>query len=173
MFDVYEPAIRAYCLRRLPALYADDAVADTFLTVWRKIQRMPGGDERRLWLYGIARNVVRNAKRSAERSRRLTRRIAREPGSHQESPETVVVRNGAETDLLAAIDQLRAVEREILFLRVWEGLSSCEIASVMHLTPKAVDNRLARIRKKLTRMTAEPAAVVFSPDPHPAVEGGE
>jgi len=170
---MYEPAIRAYCLRRLPVSQADDAVADTFLTVWRKRHEAPAGDEQRLWLYGIARNVVRNARRSAHRSQRLTKRIAREPGAHQESPEVIVVRNAQETDLLAAIDQLRVVEREILLLRTWEGLTSREIASVMHLTPKAVDNRLARIRRKLTRMTAKPAAVVFSPDPRPVVEGGE
>ena len=173
LFDVHEPAIRAYCLRRLPAWYADDAVADTFLIVWRKRGDAPKGDGRRLWLYGIARNVVRNARRSAERSGRLTKRIAREPAAYQESPEVVVVRNADETELLAAIERLRSVEREILLLRTWEGLSSCEIASVMDLTPKAVDNRLNRVRKKLTRMTAEPSAGMFSPDPHPVVKGGE
>jgi RNA polymerase sigma factor (sigma-70 family) len=173
VFDVYEPAIRAYCLRRLPASQADDAVAETFLAVWRKRHEAPTGDEQRLWLYGIARNVVRNARRSARRSQRLTRRVAREPRAHQESPEVIVVRNAAETELLAAIGQLRAVEREILLLRTWEGLSSCEIATVMHLTTKAVDNRLARIRKKLTRMITVPAVVVFPPDPRPVPEGGE
>ena len=170
---MYEPAIRAYCLRRLPVSHADDAVAETFLTVWRKRDEVPAGDEQRLWMYGIARNVVRNARRSAERSQRLTRRIAREPYAHQESPEVVVVRSAEETDLRAAIGRLRAIEREILLLRTWEGLSSSEVATVMDLTPKAVDNRLARIRKKLTRMIAEPTAVIFSPDPRPVIEGGE
>jgi len=173
VFDMYEPAIRAYCLRRLPASQSDDAVADTFLAVWRKRHEAPAGDEQRLWLYGIAGNVVRNARRSAHRSQRLTQRIAREPGAHQESPEVIVVRNAQETDLLAAIARLREVEREILLLRTWEGLSSCEIASVMNLTSKAVDNRLARIRKKLTRMVAEPTVAVFSSDPRPVTEGGE
>ena len=170
---MYESAIRAYCLRRLPVSYADDAVAETFLTVWRKRDEAPAGDEQRLWLYGIARNVVRNARRSAERSQRLTRRIAREPHTHQEGPEVLVVRRAEERDLHTAIGRLRATEREILLLRTWEGLSSCEIATVMDLTPKAVDNRLARIRKKLTRMIAEPTAVIFPPDPRPVIEGGE
>jgi RNA polymerase sigma-70 factor (ECF subfamily) len=107
VFTVHEPAIRAYCLRRLPTWSADDAVADTFLTVWRKRDEAPCGDEQRLWLYGVARNVVRNAKRSAERSRRLTRRLAREPATHQDGPEVIVVRNAEETELLAAIGRLR------------------------------------------------------------------
>ncbi len=101
VFDMYEPAIRAYCLRRLPVSYADDAVAETFLTVWRKRDQAPAGDEQRLWLYGIARNIVRNARRSAERSQRLTRRIAREPRTHQEGPEVVVVRSSARSCFFA------------------------------------------------------------------------
>ncbi|MCL1595710.1 MAG: sigma-70 family RNA polymerase sigma factor [Actinomycetia bacterium] len=173
MFDTYETSIRAYCLRRLPASHVDDAVADTFLTVWRRRHDAPQGDELRLWLYGVARNVVRNDRRSTERSRRLRNRIIREPIAYQESPEVVVVRNAEERYLLAAIARLRPVEREILLLRTWERLSSSDVAIVMCLTPKAVDNRLARIKKKLTKMTAEPAAVILSPDPPPVVKGGE
>ena len=67
MFDSYHTAIQAYCWRRLDAAAADDAAADTFLTAWRRINDAPAASEQRLWLYGIARNVVRNAKRSAHR----------------------------------------------------------------------------------------------------------
>ena len=172
-FEAHEPSIRAYCLRRLPPSHVDDAVADTFLIVWRRRHDAPPQAELRLWLYGVAGNVVRNARRSAERSRRLRNRIIQEPVAYEESPEVVVVRNAEERDLLAAIARLRPVEREILLLRTWERLSSCDVAIVMNLTPKAVDNRLARIKKKLTRMTTEATYVTFSPDPRPVVKGGE
>ena len=48
-----------YALRR--ALNTDDAadvVAETFLTAWRRLDDMPPGEEARLWLYGVARNML-------------------------------------------------------------------------------------------------------------------
>ena len=44
-----------------------------------------------------------------------------------------------------------------MLLRVWEDLTSSEIAAVLGITPKAVDNRLARIRTKLQKLLAVPA----------------
>ena len=157
MFDSYHTAIQAYCWRRLDAAAADDAAADTFLTAWRRINDAPDGLEQRLWLYGIARNVVRNAKRSAHRRARLDSRMSREPRRSADGPETITLRNQDELERFAAVEELRPEEREILLLRVWEELSSSEIAAVLGTTPKAVDNRLARIRTKLHKLLAVPA----------------
>jgi len=37
---------------------AADALAETFLVAWRRIDIVPYGLEGRLWLYGVARNVL-------------------------------------------------------------------------------------------------------------------
>ena len=172
MFDANHRAIQAYCWRRLPASVADDAAADVFLTAWRRIDTAPGGEELRMWLYGIARNVVRNAARSTNRRQALANRWANEPERHQPGPETIVVRNQEDEQRLAALDRLRPEEREIVLLRAWEGLTSRQIAAVLGLTPKAVDNRLARIRTKLSKLLAVPAGS-RKPGPHSLQEGGE
>ena len=67
IYDGYLVAIPSYCLRRLPTSDANDAVAEAFLVVWRRIDDVPDGDEASLWLYGIAHNVVRNVDRAARR----------------------------------------------------------------------------------------------------------
>ena len=166
VFDSHQHALRAYCFRRLPASQADDAVAEVFLVVWRRLDEAPSGSECRLWLYGIARNVIRNSRRSSDRSRRLRDRLSREPRRDADSPEVVVLRSAEEERLREALDRLRPAEREIVLLRTWEDLSSAEIGIVMNLTPKAVDNRLARVRHKLARLIGYPTA---SPQP---IEGG-
>ena len=58
--DAYQPLL-AYARRRVDAAIADEVVADTFLTAWRRRADIPDGAER-LWLFGVARNMIRNAK---------------------------------------------------------------------------------------------------------------
>lgn len=173
VFDAHQQAVRAYCLRRLPVSHADDAVAEVFLTFWRRLDEAPSEPQCRLWLYGIARNVIRNSRRSIQRFSRLKDRASRQPRPIMESPEVVVVRSAEEERLHDALDRLRPEEREILLLRAWEELSSAEIATVMDLTPKAVDNRLARIRKKLAKLVTQPAAMEQTARPQVVEEGGE
>lgn len=173
VFDAHQEAIRAYCVRRLPISDADDAVAEVFLTYWRKLDEAPAEPHCRPWLYGIARNVIRNSRRSINRFNRLQDRVSRQPKPHMESPEIVVVRSAEEERLYHALDRLPPMEREILLLRAWEELSSAEIATVMGLTPKAVDNRLARVREKLTTLETQGAATNPTLGPRVVEEGGE
>lgn len=173
VFDAHHLAIRAYCIRRLPVADADDAVAEVFLTYWRKLDDAPAEPNCRPWLYGVARNVVRNSRRSNSRFSRLKDRASRQPVPHVESPEIVVVRGAEEERLYRVLDRLRPGEREILLLRAWEELSSAEIATVMGLTPKAVDNQLARVRKKLTKVAIQGVAMNPTARPQAVNEGGK
>jgi RNA polymerase sigma-70 factor (ECF subfamily) len=173
VFDAHQQAVRAYCSRRLPVSHADDAVAEVFLAYWRRLDEAPAEPECRLWLYGIARNVVRNSRRSIDRFSRLKDRASRQPRLFMESPEVVVVRSAEEERLRDVLNLLRAEEREILLLRAWEELSSAEIAMVMDLTPKAVDNRLARVRKKLAKLVTHSTEMAPTIHPQAVEEGGE
>jgi RNA polymerase sigma-70 factor (ECF subfamily) len=173
IFDAHEDAMRAYCFRRLPPEDANDAVAEVFLVAWRKIGKAPAGDEARLWLYGIARNVVRNAHRSARRSERLSARLAGVREEHEPGPEVQVVRSARDAELLAAVARLAPLERELLRLKTWEELSSAQIAEVAGLSVRAVETRLSRIRKKLAKWVAVPASPSVMTRPQPVEEGGE
>ena len=65
-------ALLAYAVRRVPRPEdAADVVADTFLVAWRRRSHLPAGDEARLWLYGVARNMLANKRRGDRRRDRL------------------------------------------------------------------------------------------------------
>lgn len=145
-------AITAYCYRRLHRDDVNDAVADTFLVAWRKIDRAPCDDEALLWLYGVARNVVSNHNRSARRRQRLNAKMAALAPSVTPDPEVQVVRRDEDQRLLNAVDRLKPAELELLRLRAWEELSLAEIAEVVGLSARAVESRLARIRKRLASL---------------------
>ena len=93
--DVYNANladVRGFCRRRLDHEDADDAVVETFLVAWRRIDDMPAGTEARLWLFGVARNVVAHQYRSHARSVRLRERL--------ESTEEVDERDEVEASVL-------------------------------------------------------------------------
>ena len=74
--------------------------------------------------------------------------------------------------VLAALDTLRPSEQEILRLKAWEQLSNGQIAEVMGLTRRAVDTRLMRARKRLSRKAASDTAGGWA-TPRTVEEGGE
>jgi DNA-directed RNA polymerase specialized sigma24 family protein len=74
LYEHQQPDVLAYFLRRLGREDAVEATADAFLTAWRRIDDAPDGEEVRLWLFCIARNVLRNRQRTNRRIRRLTSR---------------------------------------------------------------------------------------------------
>ena len=174
IYDGHFVAIRSYCLRRLPASDVNDAVAEVFLVVWRRIDDVPDGDEAPLWLYGIARNVVRNADRSARRRDRLSGRLRPFRSPSAPDPETLVIRRSEDDEVLAALAELRPADQEILRLSIWEELSNKEIAEVLDIDAHAVTMRLTRARNRLAgRLGMDKKRQVMWADPQPVGEGGE
>ncbi len=145
--ETYRPLL-AYARRRVDRATADEVVAETFLTAWRRRDDVPDGSER-LWLFGVARNVVRNASRSNRRRRAAQDRL------RIVAPTESVDPVGFETDeraalLRTALAALPASDREILMLVAWEELSHAEIAQTLDISANAVAIRIHRARKRLS-----------------------
>ncbi|MFV1999914.1 MAG: RNA polymerase sigma factor [Acidimicrobiia bacterium] len=169
LFDEHHRAIQAYCARRLSPEDANDATAEVFLVTWRKLDTIPPGDEARLWLYGIAKNVVRNQQRSVRRSGRLHGKLAGLRVDTAPDPATQIVQRADHARILDALENLPETDREVLRLRNWEELSAVEISSVTGLSVRAVETRLSRARKRLARSLSD----VPLARPQPVEEGGE
>ena len=152
IYDANVDAIRSYCHRRVQAQQVEDAVADVFLVVWRRIGDAPPGDEATLWLYGIARNVVRNHTRSKYRLQRLRGRLAESAARSEADASVQVLRRIEDQEILDALAHLRPADQEILRLAAWEGLKPAEIATVLDIDPHAASMRLQRARNRLARL---------------------
>jgi RNA polymerase sigma factor (sigma-70 family) len=130
---------------------AADVVAETFAIAWRRMDVVPAGDEARLWLYGVARNVLANHRRGAARRRDLSTAVAVEIADlYERSAED-------HADLGAVSQALRDLpdgDRELLSLVAWEGLDHAEIATVLGCSRNAVRIRLHRARKRFARQLA-------------------
>ncbi|GAA3747099.1 RNA polymerase sigma factor [Plantactinospora mayteni] len=130
---------------------AADVVAETFAIAWRRMDAVPPGDQARLWLYGVARNVLANHRRQVARRHDLSAALAAEVAHlYQPSAE-----ESAELGTVGEV--LRGLpddDREILSLVAWEGLEHGEIAKVLGCSRNAVRIRLHRARRRLARELA-------------------
>jgi RNA polymerase sigma-70 factor, ECF subfamily len=115
LYENCSPDIAMYALRRTDRETAQDVVAETFTVAWRRLDKVP---EKPLpWLYGVARRVLANQRRSARRLTSLRRKLEADADT---APEL------ADPELAAALRGLPAIDREILALVAWEGLTAAE-----------------------------------------------
>jgi RNA polymerase sigma factor (sigma-70 family) len=152
LFAAYRADVVAYCgWRTPPSGDAQDAVAEVFLTAWRRLDSLPEGDAARLWLYATARKVIANQRRSDRRRSALRARLLGEaaiaPPESIEDAEAQLVRE--------ALARLTPRDREVLLLAEWEGLSSAQIATVMGCLPVTARGRLHRARDRFRAVFEE------------------
>lgn len=143
-YAAHYDALMRYALRRVtdPA-DAADVVAETWAVAWRRRAELPGGNENRLWLFGVARRVLTNQRRGQLRRSQLTDRLRSE--LHTTFRPTPVPEN----PVSRALARLRPEDRDLLAMQAWEGLTTGEMATVLHCSTAAVRVRLHRARARL------------------------
>jgi RNA polymerase sigma-70 factor, ECF subfamily len=157
LFDAHHSDLVAYCRWRSgSASEAQDVVAEVFLTAWRRLNDMPGGDAARVWLYAVARRTIANQRRSTRSRAALVERIAlttprQDPAGE---PEDSIVHE--------ALRRLGPLDREVLLLSEWEGLSPAQIASVLRCQTVTARGRLHRARRRFRSTFEELTAAEHS-----------
>lgn len=147
VFERHYEQVYAYFRRRIDVDGARDCTAETFVVAWRKIDSVPEGAELH-WLYKVARNVLRNAYRAKRRSPVTYGEISDRP-DRADSPETIVVRNEEDREVIEALHRLRRSDQEILLLSVWEELPRDDIATILGCSSHAASQRLHRASRRL------------------------
>lgn len=134
---------------------AHDLLQETYASAWLALRRYDPARPFDVWLRSIALNKCRDWSR-----RRAVRRVVRGVMG-LDAPEVAAVGDAAPTpearlddqrragDLQRALSDLPAALKAPLLLATLEGRSHAEIASILRITPKAVETRIARARKKL------------------------
>lgn len=142
IYDAHYHRILGYALRRLRSDDAADVVAETFAVAWRRLERVPDGEQALYWLYATARRVAANHRRAEERRRGVNDALVAAlpfPATTDLAPRSRRVAD--------ALSQLRADERELLLLVAWEGLDAAAVATVLGCTRNAARIRIHRARR--------------------------
>src|SRR5665213_53799 len=134
---------------------AADAIAETYLTAWRRWDQVTEGEAALYWLYKTARFVIANDQRATRARSARVQRLAIELA--RIAPAANSLSEDERLDALAALGQLPPKWREVVLLNAWEGLNVTAIAEVLGCTPNAVRVRLHRARRLLNQLlTADP-----------------
>jgi RNA polymerase sigma-70 factor, ECF subfamily len=145
----------AYIMRRSQSAEdAADLLAETYLIAWQKLDAIPTGERARLWLFGVARNLLLKGASRGRSRHALVERLAGELRSAH--PPYARVEDGRSSALRAALAALPERDREILMLTAWEGLTPKQIAAVVGTPVNIVRVRLHRARTRLKRDLATP-----------------
>ncbi len=135
--------VRRFLARRTTPELAEDALSETLLVCWRRLDEVPL--EALPWAYGVARNCLANLERGQRRQGALGVKLHRsQPPATTADPEPARV-----AALHEALAALRPEEAELIRLWAWERLTPAEIGLVLGLTSNAVSIRLHRVKGKL------------------------
>jgi RNA polymerase sigma-70 factor (ECF subfamily) len=157
-FDELRDPLRRYllCSGASPA-DADDAVQETFLRLYRHLEK--SGDRSNLygWVFQVARNYLRDERKSAHRQRTVPLDDAMDREGRfadpRGSPELGALGEERTRRLCAAIEKLPEPQRECMLLRS-SGLRYREIAEVLGINTSTigtmVQRAMARLREDLS-----------------------
>jgi RNA polymerase sigma-70 factor (ECF subfamily) len=140
----------AYIVRRSQSAEdAADVLVETYLVAWQKLDAIPTGERARMWLFGVARNLLLKGASRCRSRNALVERLAGELRSAH--PPYVSVEDERSAALRAALAALPERQREIVMLTAWEGLTPKQIAAVTGTPVNIVRVRLHRARTRLKR----------------------
>jgi RNA polymerase sigma-70 factor (ECF subfamily) len=151
LYRRYARPVFGFALRRLGDRgRAEDAVQETFASVWRsagsyKPERGPGAP----WLYAVARNaIVDRARARSDTPAEIPETAADEPGPAERTEQSWVAWR-----VHRALEELPEREHEVIALAYWSGLSQSEVAEYLGIPIGTVKTRtrsaLARLAEVL------------------------
>jgi len=155
LYDRYARMVHGILLARVPLRDVDDLVHDVFLLALPRLHSLRNVARFGGWLAAIARNRANDYHRRGMVEVELSDDTLERPSG---TPATQTSVDAEATAALAAIRMLPETYREILLLRLVEGMTGPEIAARTGLTPGSVRVTLHRGMQQLRAKLAQPAA---------------
>jgi RNA polymerase sigma-70 factor (ECF subfamily) len=150
LFRAHMPEVSRFLTRRVEPESVEDLAAELFSIAWGKRDSIPQGYELP-WLYKTARYLISNHRKKVSNRARIELLMARPEAAP--SAESIAI---ADTELSSAWRKLQLLERELIALWAFEGLSNKEIGLALEISENAAAIRLTRAKQKLkTLLEAE------------------
>ncbi len=132
---------------------AEEILQDTFLAVWKNAHSYQGTARGQVWLWGIARRqawkTLRRHKALATGADELEALPAQDP-----EPEAALFAQADREELIAALERVTPMYREVLLLRYKYDFSYLDIASVQQIPLGTVRSRLNAAKRAVRALLA-------------------
>ncbi|MEK4486086.1 sigma-70 family RNA polymerase sigma factor [Psychrobacillus sp. FSL H8-0484] len=153
----YMPFVKAISLKVLQPLgkrdSVDDCINDVFLEVWKNSHQFNGDEvDFKKWIGIITKYKAIDYYRIYEKQ------VSREEhfdefnqiSTHSSIQKSILERE-QKNEILFELSKLDELDRDIFIMKYFLEMNNSEIATSLHLTKSAVDNRLYRGKKKLAK----------------------
>lgn len=156
----YQTPIYNLCLRMTGNPEdAADMTQEAFLKAWRSLSSFQFESSFSTWLYRLTTNTCLDYLRSLKRRPQCSLTVEDDDGEEQvldvtdeaPTPEEALLSAEERSQLVHALSQLEASQRQIITLRVVNDLSYAEIAEILDVKEGTVKSRLARARDNLRK----------------------
>jgi RNA polymerase sigma-70 factor, ECF subfamily len=154
LYDQYVDTVFRYVLFRIgDRTLAEDVTSETFLRAFRRITSISyQGRDVGAWFVTIARNLVLDHVKSSRFRLEVATADPDDPTTVAAGPESQVLTQFANTELLRCVRQLGDDQRECIVLRFLQGLSVSETALVMGRNEGAIKALQHRAVRRLAQL---------------------
>lgn len=131
---------------------AEDCLAQVQAKLWEKAAAYDGEKAGpATWLTAVCRNAAYDRLRALERQARRTGELPEDAPDPSPGPEEALLRRERAMALKKALAALSRADYNLFYRKYYYLQSTQRIAAELGTTPRAVEGRLYRIRKKLQR----------------------
>jgi RNA polymerase sigma-70 factor, ECF subfamily len=156
LYERHMESIYKYLFYRLRDEHESEDLTETvFIKAWQALHGYQQTDVPFLaWLYRIAHNLLMDHHRKQALHQRSLPRLFHESSLVDTNElDEIMVQDDRETELIAAVQQLEPIQRDVLLLRFVQGLEHEEVARILNRTSGAVrviqHRALKALREKL------------------------
>jgi len=151
LFLRFQPRLRQFVYSIIHSQEAsEEIVSDVFVRIWEKRKTLDHIHNLKLYLYVAAKNFSINHKRREDRMHTLELNDLKvEIESLDQNPHQLMIAGETLWHIQEAVRQLPPKCKIIFKLVKEDGLRQKEVAELLHLSPKTVENQLAVAVKKI------------------------
>ena len=136
LVERHAPAVARYIASLGVREDVEDLVQDAFIRAFGALDGFRGESSLRTWLCTIARNIVRDRARTLKFERHAVE-VEEDHAVTADDPFETTVADEMEERVLAAMERLSPMQRQVFTLRVADGMAYKEIAEVVGSTEGA------------------------------------
>lgn len=151
VFYAYHANLHAFAVKFVRCEQrASDIVQEVFLKVWKNREQWTVHTSLKAYLYRSVRNRALNEKRRSENAQDFKERLGRnqETAHRRTAPDQLHFETMSDA-VEEAIDRLPERRRMVFLLHRRHGFTYAEIADIMEIAPKTVENQMGRALKFL------------------------
>lgn len=156
LIDKYRPQIEGLIAGSLGPDEVPDLLQETFLQAYLSLDRLRNPERFGAWLYGIALNLIKMHYRRRGRADVISWEMLQggttrplDGALRMDSAEELALTRAVHVALRSAIENLSAINREVVVMHYIDGLSYREIADLLTVPLSTVKSRLHKARQQL------------------------